>query len=40
MVLWSVDVIHLTKFLPFTEGCGATELIVGRSAYVVMLGSP
>ena len=46
MVLWSVEVIHFTKFLPLdagaTPGCsepGAGE-VVGRSAYVVMPHSP
>ena len=46
MVLWSVEVIHLTKFLPLEAGatpdCGPPDVgeTVGRSAYVVMPRSP
>ena len=36
MVLWSVDVIHLTKDLPLAVGNGPLAVTVERSAYVVM----
>ena len=32
MVLWSVEVIHFTKFLPLAEGGMGVTFMVGRSA--------
>ena len=32
MVLWSVEVIHFTKFLPLADGATEAASMVGRSA--------
>ena len=32
MTLWSVEVIHFTKFLPLADGGIGVAFIVGRSA--------